>query len=352
MTRDRNEAVFMDLAITEARRSKHEDDAKPHPYVGAVAVCDGKIVASACRGDEAPGEHAEFTLLEKKFSKGVLAGSTIFTTLEPCTTRNHPKVPCADRLIERKVRRVVIGTLDPDQTITGQGVLRLRKAGIEVELFPPRLMAELEELNRAFTRFHTSGHRTEQATKVSVSGPRQWAGTVLHRIAFERDWAGGAGWLLSADPGQTVRAEATSSIDRILGPITHVELSPGSRFDHVLPTPLPASSCVSFVFRRQAGIALYVRVALRGGSGIWRDGWFTLRDTGLRAPEPFGDGFSEWAVPWEPRPLHDDWVAADVDVGELSRKTFAKVGLHLESLTGIRIRDRAALAGVTFWTSS
>ncbi|MFH0341090.1 MAG: deaminase [Chromatiales bacterium] len=145
------EIDHMRLAIREARRSKAEDD-RSHPYVGVVVVRENEVLASACRGDLVPGDHAEYTALEKKLGSDTLARSTVYTTLEPCTTRNHPKIPCADRLIQRRVGRVVIGALDPDQRITGQGVLRLRRAGIAVDLFPPELMAEVEELNRDFIR--------------------------------------------------------------------------------------------------------------------------------------------------------------------------------------------------------
>ena len=146
-----NDLAHMRLAIREARRSIPEDD-KPHPFVGAVIARDGEVLASACRGEKDPGDHAEFIVSEKKLKYDKLAGCTVFTTLEPCTTRNHPKVPCANRLIERHVKRVVIGSLDPNQDITGKGILRLRRAGIAVDLFPPELMSEIEELNREFTR--------------------------------------------------------------------------------------------------------------------------------------------------------------------------------------------------------
>jgi pyrimidine deaminase RibD-like protein len=75
------------------------------------------------------------------------------TTREPCTTRNHPKVPCAQRIIDRKVARVVIGMLDPDERICGRGVRRLRKANIEIVMFPSDLMAQVEDRNRDFERF-------------------------------------------------------------------------------------------------------------------------------------------------------------------------------------------------------
>lgn len=151
MVTKKNEVEFMRLAIEEAKKSTFEDD-KVHPYVGAVVVSEGKVLASSCRGSLGPGEHAEYTVLEKKLANHQLAGCTVYTTLEPCTHRNQPKIACANRLVERKVSRVVIGMLDPDQAITGKGILVLRRAGIAVDLFPPNLMAELEELNRDFIR--------------------------------------------------------------------------------------------------------------------------------------------------------------------------------------------------------
>jgi pyrimidine deaminase RibD-like protein len=143
---------FARLAIEEARKSVSESDGKPHPKVGAIVVKNGKVLSTAHRG-ELPANHAEYIALEKKLSDEAVAGATVYTTLEPCTTRNHPKIPCASRLVERKVARVVVGMLDPDERITGRGWRKLRSAGIVVESFPSDLVPEVEELNREFTRF-------------------------------------------------------------------------------------------------------------------------------------------------------------------------------------------------------
>ncbi|MFL5243151.1 MAG: deaminase [Gemmataceae bacterium] len=142
---------FMEMAIGEARKCVGEDD-RAHPKVGAVVVQDGVVLASAFRGELGKGEHAEYTALEKKLPDATLAGATVYATLEPCTTRNHPKTACAQRLIDRRVKRVVIGMLDPNPRICGKGERLLRDHGIEVERFPHELVMKLEELNRAFAK--------------------------------------------------------------------------------------------------------------------------------------------------------------------------------------------------------
>ena len=176
---------FARLAIEEARKSVPENDGRPHPLVGAVVVKNGNVLATAHR-DEAKGNHAEYIALEKRLADAAVAGATVYTTLEPCTTRNHPKIPCVERLIERKVGRVVIGMLDPDPRITGRGQRRLRRANIITDFFPSDLMSEVEELNREFTRKVEATSGTAESTP-QVAEP--------HRPALlAARWASGSEW--------------------------------------------------------------------------------------------------------------------------------------------------------------
>jgi pyrimidine deaminase RibD-like protein len=140
---------FMKQAVVVARSGTAEDT-RAHPRVGAVLVKSGEVLATAYRGELSAGEHAEYTLLQRKVATLDLRNTTLFTTLEPCTSRNHPKKPCADWVIERGVRQVVVGMLDPNPTVYEQGVRRLRDAGTIVDFFPADLKDEVRADNELF----------------------------------------------------------------------------------------------------------------------------------------------------------------------------------------------------------
>jgi pyrimidine deaminase RibD-like protein len=201
------EVECMRLAVEEARKSKTEtDSAKPKPMVGAVVAKDGKVLEVAHRGELSPGEHAEYTLLERKLSTATLSGSTVYTTLEPCTTRGHPKVPCATRLSERQVTRVVIGMLDPNDDIRGRGQIFLRERGIDTQLFPIALAREIEELNRDFSRNIVLVKQDEAQSAERKRFLRTFNG---HSLSCEIDgkaihvaWAGELGALEEREPTQ------------------------------------------------------------------------------------------------------------------------------------------------------
>jgi pyrimidine deaminase RibD-like protein len=167
--RARSERALMERAVGLARQCVSEPG-RISPKVGAVVARDGVVLGEAFRGELAPGDHAEYTLLERKLGSATLAGATLFTTLEPCTSRNNPKIPCLERIIERRIARVVIGMLDRNDKIRGLGHLRLRDAGIEVALFDPALMAQLEELNRDFVR-EQAGARPLERTEAQTADP-------------------------------------------------------------------------------------------------------------------------------------------------------------------------------------
>ena len=117
---------WMRAALALARRG--EGRTCPNPAVGCVIVRNGCLMG---RGWTRPGgrPHAETVALND--AGGTAAGATAYVTLEPCS--HHGKTPpCADALISAGISRVVVAITDPDDRVSGQGIERLKAAGITV----------------------------------------------------------------------------------------------------------------------------------------------------------------------------------------------------------------------------
>ena len=124
--------------------------APPNPMVGAVVVHEGKIIGEGFHR-RCGGPHAEVNAIRSVRDESLLKDSTIYVSLEPCS--HYGKTPpCADLIIEKQIPRVVVGCLDPFAKVNGQGIKKLRDAGIEVEVGV--LEKECLELNKRFITFH------------------------------------------------------------------------------------------------------------------------------------------------------------------------------------------------------
>ena len=123
-------ARAMELAIAEAERARGQTG--DNPWVGCV-VLDGAGAVVARGHTQGPGEdHAEIMAMHEARVRGVALGeTTLYSTLEPCAF--HGRTPaCARAIVTSGVRRVVVGILDPNPRVDGEGLRILEGAGIEV----------------------------------------------------------------------------------------------------------------------------------------------------------------------------------------------------------------------------
>ena len=123
----------------------------PNPMVGAVVVCDGRIIGEGYH-HYCGGPHAEVNAIASVKDKSLLSRSTIYVSLEPCS--HHGKTPpCCDLIIASHIPRVVVGCLDPFPQVSGRGINRLRQHGIDVTT--DILRDESVWLNRKFITLHS-----------------------------------------------------------------------------------------------------------------------------------------------------------------------------------------------------
>lgn len=194
----------------------------PNPRVGCVVVDPrGAIVGEGWHA-YAGGPHAEVNALAQ--AGGRARGATVYVTLEPCS--HHGRTPpCTESLIRAGVSRVVAAMSDPDPRVCGQGLARLREAGIRVT---EDLMAdEARRLNRGFVARMSRGRpfvRSKLAASLDgrtamAGGESQWITSPDARRDVQRLRAEssailtGIGTVLSDDPALTVRPEGLPAGD-------------------------------------------------------------------------------------------------------------------------------------------
>ncbi len=117
---------FMGRAIKLAEKGRGHTS--PNPMVGAVIVKDGRIISEGYHR-KAGQDHAEIDAIRN--SPLSVRGSTMYVSLEPCTTTGRTP-PCADIIIKKGFKNVIIGSIDPNPEVNGSGVKKLREAGIKV----------------------------------------------------------------------------------------------------------------------------------------------------------------------------------------------------------------------------
>ena len=136
--------LFMQRALQLAQLGA--GTVSPNPMVGCVIVHNGKIIGEGYHqkyGDA----HAEVNAVNAVSDKSLLSESDIYVTLEPCSHFGKTP-PCADLLIKYKFKKVIVCNYDPNPLVAGQGIEKLRQAGIEVEV--GLLEEEGRELNKRF----------------------------------------------------------------------------------------------------------------------------------------------------------------------------------------------------------
>ena len=117
-------------------------------------------VVTAARGELRDGNHAEFTLLERKCLGEKLDGCVLFSTLEPCLDRNAPKRGCARHIVSARIKEVYVGIIDDNPAVARKGIEYLERHGVVVQMFARELQQTIEAANKEF--FEWARRQTEE----------------------------------------------------------------------------------------------------------------------------------------------------------------------------------------------
>ncbi len=196
----------------------------PNPMVGAIIVKKGEIIGQGWHG--AYGQpHAERQALRS--CRKSPQGATLYVTLEPCG--HYGKTPpCAEAIIESGIKRVVIGSADPNPLVAGKGSVMLKKHNIEV--LENVLKEECDELNEVFFYYIQTGlplvvmkyAMTMDGKIATYTGQSKWitGETARERVHADRHKFSaimvGVGTVIADDPSLTCRLENSKNPIRII----------------------------------------------------------------------------------------------------------------------------------------
>ncbi len=198
--------MYMERALALA--AKGRGTTTPNPMVGAVIVKDGRIIGEGYHIRAGEG-HAEVNAFKNATED--VTGATMYVTLEPCS--HYGKTPpCADKIVEKKIGRVVVGALDPNPLVAGRGIGKIRNAGIPV--ITGILAEKSAALNEVFMKYIVT-KRPFVVLKAAMSldgkiataeGESQWISSEasreeVHRLRHELTGImAGIGTVLADDP--------------------------------------------------------------------------------------------------------------------------------------------------------
>ena len=206
-----SDGFFMARALELARLGLGRTS--PNPVVGAVIVKDGEIVGEGYH-QRAGNPHAEVHALNQAGEKA--RGATLYVTLEPCSHFGRTP-PCADAVIRAGLSRAVVAMVDPNPLVAGNGIARLKEAGIQVKVGV--LEKEARKLNEVFIKFITTGMpfvvmktaMTLDGKIAAHTGDSRWvtgpeARGVVHQLRDRYDaLLVGIGTVMADDPLLTTR---------------------------------------------------------------------------------------------------------------------------------------------------
>lgn len=203
---------YMKRALQLAKKGM--TSVSPNPMVGAVLIKNNKVIGEGFH-EKKGGPHAEVMAIRN--ASEPVEGSTLICTLEPCCHRNKLTPPCTDLILEKKIKKVIVASLDPNPEVSGKGLRILEENGVEIE--HGILKEEANHLNKVFLKnmnaslpyVHLKSAITLDGRVATNTGDSKWISSEearyeVHRIREAYDSIMiGAGTLRIDNPKLTAR---------------------------------------------------------------------------------------------------------------------------------------------------